>query len=918
VTLTRYTLGGNSAAGGATTITFTLTHAVASGDALLVAISSDSGGDTFVSVTDSHSQTWTQVTTDTNQSDIIAVYRCLNSAAMTTSDTITGTFGGSTGSHAIVGVGCSGIATSSAVDISITNDSSGSSAPSSGTSAALAQASEYAAAFVVNGNGGGTPGSWTGGFTGQLTEHTTNHEWLTVADQVVTTKAALTAGASIASSKWAMVLVTLKAATSGSLTVTTTSPGAGQVGVAYTYQEAASGGVAPYTWDLSAGSVPTGLILEPGGGGGASGDFGYVGVNTGPQGAPTVAQFNACASTLGPFGYYKVFYSAGGSGIYTGYLGGDVNGGGTTGWTSGLEGQVTTSVDGGPGVFVVVCWGVLMSAAAISNYISNIPHNITEVGFSFQSEPENAYGLSAGAQFVADWHDQAQKIRACQAGTPVKLTLITSHFEGHYQDGTLTNSSFIPPASDVDVYGFDFYDRKNYWVGSDMSTNKAWTVWTGFVKGLGKPLALTEYGISGAGTDAAQNTRLQADLTYLKAAFGPGGSLSSFPLYCWLYWNTGGLSFALTDPVTGKPIINEMLGAGTQATWAGIAGTQIGSAAGTNTGGGGLLHGTPTTTSGSPFSFTVRATDSAGTTATSSQSITISASGSLSITLGSLPNGTTSIPYTTILTATGGTTPYTWSLNSGSLPSGLSISGQVITGTPTGTGTSSFVLKVTDAAAATQTASLSITIASALAVSTSSLPSGTAGTAYSTTLAAANGVTPYTWQLASGALPSGLSLDPATGILSGTPTTQGTYPVSFTVTDSAAASATSVIMTLAVSTSGGGLPALPRFVFGGGQADFGFQFSGTALVKAASVTWQFYTAKTGGSRYTDLEDMSNSPITSITTDSSGFAGEFQGPAGVLEMYADANGGSGPRYRITANNLGDSYTLLYAAVQGLVG
>jgi len=68
------------------------------------------------------------------------------------------------------------------------------------------------------------------------------------------------------------------------------------------------------------------------------------------------------------------------------------------------------------------------------------------------------------------------------------------------------------------------------------------------------------------------------------------------------------------------------------------------------------------------------------------------------ITTTSLPDGTVSIAYSQTLTATGGTTPYTWIISSGSLPAGLSLNSSTgeISGTPTSTGTSNFTVKVVD------------------------------------------------------------------------------------------------------------------------------------------------------------------------------------------------------------------------------
>lgn len=172
------------------------------------------------------------------------------------------------------------------------------------------------------------------------------------------------------------------------------------------------------------------------------------------------------------------------------------------------------------------------------------------------------------------------------------------------------------------------------------------------------------------------------------------------------------------------------------------------------------------------------------------------AAAALSITTSSLPAGTVGTAYSQTLTATGGTTPYTWSRKSGTLPSGLTIStAGVISGKPTKTGTGTFTIQVKDKAAKTATRSLSITIsaASALTVTTASLPAGSAGSSYSQTMTAANGTAPYTWSISGGSLPAGLSLAAATGIISGIPVASGTNSVTFKVTDAAAKTASKTL-----------------------------------------------------------------------------------------------------------------------------
>src|SRR5438445_774632 len=81
---------------------------------------------------------------------------------------------------------------------------------------------------------------------------------------------------------------------------------------------------------------------------------------------------------------------------------------------------------------------------------------------------------------------------------------------------------------------------------------------------------------------------------------------------------------------------------------------------------------------------------------------------------------------------------------------------------------------------------------SQLSITTGSpLPTGAIGAPYSQTIAATGGVTPYRWA-GSGSLPAGLQLDPATGALSGTPSTAGTFSFPLQVTDASNAATTRI------------------------------------------------------------------------------------------------------------------------------
>ena len=90
-------------------------------------------------------------------------------------------------------------------------------------------------------------------------------------------------------------------------------------------------------------------------------------------------------------------------------------------------------------------------------------------------------------------------------------------------------------------------------------------------------------------------------------------------------------------------------------------------------------------------------------------------------------------------------------------------------------------------------ASLTFTIVAPLSITTASLPGGNIGVAYSATLVAAGGTTPYTWSITAGTLPAGLTLNGSTGVISGTPTAAGSSSFTVQVTDATGALARRVI-----------------------------------------------------------------------------------------------------------------------------
>jgi Putative Ig domain len=232
--------------------------------------------------------------------------------------------------------------------------------------------------------------------------------------------------------------------------------------------------------------------------------------------------------------------------------------------------------------------------------------------------------------------------------------------------------------------------------------------------------------------------------------------------------------------------------------------------------GAGVLSGTPGTSEAETVTVRVQDSSPVHLQTQATYGFTVNPSQALQITTASpLPQATVGSAYSQTLTATGGTTPYTWSLLSAAPNTGnwlsINATGHVL-GTPGTAEVESLTAQVLDSSAIQQSAqkTFSLTVQSGgggplTILTTSPLPTATVGSVYSTTMAATGGTTPYTWSIVSDAPDTGswLSIN-AGGILSGTPGTVETETVVIKVTDAVPNSAQGTF-TLPVQASSGSL-----------------------------------------------------------------------------------------------------------------
>ena len=314
----------------------------------------------------------------------------------------------------------------------------------------------------------------------------------------------------------------------------------------------------------------------------------------------------------------------------------------------------------------------------------------------------------------------------------------------------------------------------------------------------------------------------------------------------------------------------------------------------------GHISGTPTSNGKYPFTLTV--TDNQSNTATANLSITVGAGVTITISPTTLTAGTVGTAYTATLTASGGTAPYTWSVVSGTLPTGLTLNATGgVSGTPTAAGNYSFTVQATDSTQATGQAAISLTIAvPTITISPATLPSATVGVAYTQALTASGGASPYKFAVTAGSLPSGFSLS-AAGSITGTATAVESGSFTVTATDSNGATGTAqytltvkaatVTITIAPAT----LPA----------ATVGVAYTPVVLTASGGAS-PYKFAVTAGSLPSGFALSAAGSLTGTAT--------AAGPGSFTVTATDSNGATGTiQYTLTVNAAAPTITIAPATL-----
>ncbi|MBI3448331.1 MAG: putative Ig domain-containing protein [Acidobacteria bacterium] len=248
----------------------------------------------------------------------------------------------------------------------------------------------------------------------------------------------------------------------------------------------------------------------------------------------------------------------------------------------------------------------------------------------------------------------------------------------------------------------------------------------------------------------------------------------------------------------------------------------------------GVLAGTPTAPG--TYTFVVQATDENFCTGLLGYILVVDPC--LTITTTTLPTAIANTPYSTMVLATGGTAPITFSLTGGAFPAGLNLDPNalsgigLIDGAASAPGISSFTLAATNGSCSVSRDFFLVVnpaACPAIAITPTTIPNGVEGSAYNQNLMASGGAPSYAFQVAGGALPTGVMLG-GSGLISGTPLVSGIFDFTAAATDANMCTGTAAYSVLVAPSVCGSLGLFPPILPNGSR---GMPYDQTILATTA-------------------------------------------------------------------------------------
>jgi hypothetical protein len=289
----------------------------------------------------------------------------------------------------------------------------------------------------------------------------------------------------------------------------------------------------------------------------------------------------------------------------------------------------------------------------------------------------------------------------------------------------------------------------------------------------------------------------------------------------------------------------------------------------------GLISGTPTTAT-TAASVTVTVTDTTGAKGTASFTWTINpnTTNTVTVTNPGSQTGKVGTAATLQIQATDSASGQTLTYSATGLPPGLAIgtSTGLISGTPTSSGQFSVTVTATDTTGASGSAAFTWTInpntANTVTVTNPGSQTGTVGAAASLQIHATDSASGQTLTYGATGLPTGLSISSSTGLISGTPTTAGTFSVTVTATDTTGASGSATFSWLINPANGGSCQVLytPNNWQGGFTANVQINNTGTSAINGWTLKFTFPGDQKITSAWNGVESQSGEAVT-ITNES---------------------------------------------------